>query len=194
MSTLVTSASRRIERIPGRFFAAPRLEALGSVAGRVRGRHLLALDVVGVAAAGYVSLTLRYDHLVDAGTLFALWPALAVLLPVRTVSNIGMGLYSRGWRFASVPDLGRIVAAVSLGSLAAVGLFYGTSAILGVEWAAGFPRTFWVVEPLLSIRSLEVRVSRSAQPPTWLPTTCPVPGSTPAPRSCTAPVRPEYWW
>ena len=151
MSALVASASGRIERIPGRLFAAPNLEALGSVAGRVRGRHLLALDFVGVAAAGYVSLSLRYDHLVDPGTLFAFWPALAVLLPVRTISNIGLGLYSRGWRFASVPDLGRIVAAVSLGSLVAVGLFYGTSALVGVEWAPGFPRTFWVVEPMLSM-------------------------------------------
>ncbi len=154
MTTLITSASGRIERIPGRLFAAPDLEALGSVAGRVRGRHLLAFDIVGVAAAGYVTLTLRYDRLVDPGTLFAFWPALAVLLPVRTISNIGLGLYSRGWRFASVPDLGRIVAAVSLGSFVAVGLFYGTSALLGVEWAAGFPRTFWVAEPLLSMAVL----------------------------------------
>ena len=151
MSILVTSASGRIERTSGALFAPPNLEAVGSLAGRVRGRHLLLLDFVGVAAAGYVTLTLRYDHLVEASTLVVFSPVLAVLLPVRTMSNIGFGLYSRRWRFASVPDLGRIVAAVALGSLVTLGLLYGTSALLGVEWAPGFPRTFWAVEPLLSM-------------------------------------------
>ncbi len=151
MSTLVTFASGRIERTSRVLFAPPNLEALGSLAGRVRGRHLLLLDFVGVAAAGYVTLTLRYDHLVEPSTLFVFSPVLAVLLPVRTMSNIGFGLYSRRWRFASVPDLGRIVAAVALGSLVTLGVFYGTSAVLGVDWVPGFPRSFWVVEPLLSM-------------------------------------------
>ena len=44
-----------------------------------------------------------------------------LLLAVRTIVNIQLGLYSRRWRFASVPDLERIVAAVALGSLVSIG-------------------------------------------------------------------------
>ncbi len=149
-ATLVSSASGRVERVSGIFFAHRHLAALGPLAGRVRGRHLFVLDLAGMAAAGYVALALRYDRLLEPSTLLAFSPVLAVLLPVRTMANIGFGLYSRRWRFASVPDLGRIVAAVVLGSLVTLGVFYGTSALLSVNWAPGFPRSFWVAEPFLS--------------------------------------------
>ena len=150
MTAVAASASGRIERVSEVCFTNPRLEALGYLAGRVRGRHLLMLDLAGVAAAGYVALTLRYDHLVEPRTLLVFSSVLAVLLPVRTMADTGLGLYSRRWRFASVPDLGRIMAAIALGSLVSLALFYGSSALLGVNWAPGFPRSFWVAEAFLS--------------------------------------------
>ena len=42
-----------------------------------------------------------------------------MLLITRVVTNVRMGLYSRGWRFASVPDLTRIALAAGAGSIVA---------------------------------------------------------------------------
>ncbi len=60
------------------------------------------------------------------------------------------GLYSRRWRFASVPDLGRIAFAVLVGSIAAVALVYGASALPNVTQTEGFPRSFWLIEMLIT--------------------------------------------
>jgi FlaA1/EpsC-like NDP-sugar epimerase len=70
---------------------------------------------------------------------------------VRTLTNIRLGLYARRWRFASVPDLERIVAAVAFGTIVALVIFYGASALGVTTWPDGFPRSFWLAELLLSI-------------------------------------------
>ena len=120
----------------------------------LRGRHLLAIDLVGIVVAAYVALALRFDRI--SGPIFV--PAFPVvvglLLAVRTITNIRLGLYSRRWRFASVPDLERIVAAVALGSLVSLVIFYGASALGRTTWPDGFPRSFWLAEMLLSVAIL----------------------------------------
>jgi len=120
------------------------------LAAGLRGRYLLAIDVAGIVVAAYVALALRFDRI--SGPIFV--PAFPVvvglLLAVRTITNIRLGLYSRRWHFASVPDLERIVAAVALGSLISLVIFYGASAFGGTTWADGFPRSFWPIELLLS--------------------------------------------
>ena len=117
---------------------------------RLRGRHLLALDVLGVLAAAYVALALRYEDVIDAYQ-FAHWlPIILILITVRVAWNVRFGLYSRGWRFASVPDLERIAAAALAGSVTAFAIVYGASAVLKVDWASDFPRSFWPVEMLIA--------------------------------------------
>ena len=120
----------------------------------LRGRYLLAIDLVGIVVAAYVALAVRFDSI--SGPLFV--PAFPVvvglLLVVRTTINVRLGLYSRRWRFASVPDLVRIVAAVGLGSLVAMAIFYGASAVGSTTWPDGFPRSFWLSELLLSVAIL----------------------------------------
>ncbi len=119
-----------------------------------RGRYLLAIDLLGIFAASYVALTLRFDRLT--------WPAIvpdfpvvvSLLLAVRTMTNISFGLYSRRWRFASVPDLERIVAAAAIGSLVSIVLFYGAIFLASGSWGDGFPRSFWPIELLLSVAIL----------------------------------------
>jgi FlaA1/EpsC-like NDP-sugar epimerase len=106
--------------------------------------------MVGIVVAAYLALALRFDRL-SAPTLVPAFPLVVVLLlAVRTICNIQLGLYSRRWRFASVPDLERIVLAVALGSTASVAVFYGAGALGGAAWVAGFPRSFWPIELLLS--------------------------------------------
>jgi FlaA1/EpsC-like NDP-sugar epimerase len=127
----------------------------GKVA-RVRGRHLFALDLVGMVGAAYLALSLSFDRLIGLQAASRVVPALAMLLVVRTTIDVRRGLYSRRWRFASVSDLTRIAVAVALGSSAGVVIFYGSTALGLGGWADGFPASFWPIEMLLSVAVLGV--------------------------------------
>jgi FlaA1/EpsC-like NDP-sugar epimerase len=120
----------------------------------MRGRHLLVIDVLGILFAAYVALAFRYNAEVAISELWLFGPVLIVLLVTRVVLNVRFGLYSRGWRFASVPELQRITTAVISGSIVAMAIVYLPSVIAPVEWAAGFPRSFWVAELLISLAVL----------------------------------------
>ena len=100
----------------------------------VRGRFLLAFDLVGIAVAAYLALALRLDRFTGPIWVPAAPFAIVLLLAVRTVANIRLGLYSRRWRFASVPDLERIAISVLLGSIASALLFYGSFLVSGKSW------------------------------------------------------------
>ncbi len=120
----------------------------------LRGRYLVAIDLVGIVAAAYVAMALRMDR-ISGPTLVPAFPLIVVLLlSVRTAVNIRLGLYSRRWRFASVPELERILVAVALGSLVSMAVFYGTAEVGSGSWTNGFPRSFWPIELLLSVAIL----------------------------------------
>ena len=125
--------------------------AVVQLASRLHGRYLLAVDLIGIVVAAYLALALRFDR-ITAPTLLPAFPVIVgLLLAVRTVTNTALGLYSRRWRFASVPDLERIVLAVTLGSLISIAIFYGSAILIGGWWIDGFPRSFWLIELLLSV-------------------------------------------
>ena len=125
-----------------------------SIARHIRGRYLLLIDLAGIAIAAYIALALYYDFLVGSTMLSAFAVVVGLLLVVRTSTNVRLGLYSRRWRFASVPELGRIVGTVALGSLVSMIVFYGSAFLLDGSWARGFPRSFWPIELLLSVAIL----------------------------------------
>jgi FlaA1/EpsC-like NDP-sugar epimerase len=127
---------------------------MARIAAGIRGRYLLAIDLVGIIVAAYLALALRFDRLNGPFSVPAFPVVVGLLLAVRTIVNIQLGLYSRRWRFASVPDLERIVAAVALGSLVAGAIFYGASWIARTTWSDGFPRSFWLGEALLGVAIL----------------------------------------
>jgi FlaA1/EpsC-like NDP-sugar epimerase len=132
---------------------SPRRTVFG-VARGVRGRYLLAIDLVGIVVASYVALALRFDR-ISGPVMVPAFPLIVVLLlTVRTSVNVQLGLYARRWRYASIPELERIVGAVALGSLVSIVVFYGTSMLGNGWWAEGFPRSFWPIELLLSIAIL----------------------------------------
>ena len=79
----------------------------------LRGRYLFATDLIGIVLASYLALALRFDHLSGPFSVPAFPVVVGLLLTVRTIINVQLGLYSRRWRFASVPDLERIVGAVA---------------------------------------------------------------------------------
>jgi FlaA1/EpsC-like NDP-sugar epimerase len=115
----------------------------------VRGRFLLAFDLVGIAVAAYLALVFGLVRFTDLAWVSAAPLAIVLLLAVRTVANIRLGLYRRRWRFASVPELERITIAVLLGSIASALLFYGAIEVSDNS-LYGFPGSFWVIEALLS--------------------------------------------
>ena len=104
--------------------------------------------------AAYLALVIRFDSLAAPLSVPAFPLIVALLLSVRTAVNVRLGMYSRRWRFASIPELERIVGAVALGSLVAMAVFYGTAVIGGSAWTEGFPRSFWLIELLLSVTFL----------------------------------------
>lgn len=118
--------------------------------GRLRGRHLLMVDLLGIVAAAYLALALRYDNVIGTDRFVPFLPIVFVLVAVRVVTNIWFGLYNRRWQFASVPDLERIAAAVLVGSIAAGAIVYAASFVSIVPWTDGFPRSFWLVEALIA--------------------------------------------
>ncbi len=120
----------------------------------IRGRYLLAIDLVGIVIAAYVALALRFDRISGPIMVPAFPVVVGLLLAVRTATDVRLGLYSRRWRYASVPELERIVAAVALGSLMGIAIFYGAALLGAHDLGDGFPRSFWPIELLLSVAIL----------------------------------------
>ncbi len=121
---------------------------------RTRRPYLLAFDLVAIALAAYVALALRLDQITAPPSLPAFPVVVGLLVAIRTLTNVRLGLYSRRWRYASVPDLVRIVIAVSLGSILSALVFYGARAVLGSPSGDGFPRSFWFIEALVAMAIL----------------------------------------
>ena len=127
---------------------------IAQLAARVRGRHLLVVDVLAIIVAAYVALAFRYDSLLTLDVLGSYLPIFAILLVGRLVANMRFGMYTRGWRFASVPDLTRIAAAAVLGTVIAFVAVYTLTFLFGDAITAGFPRSFWVGELLISLAAM----------------------------------------
>jgi len=143
-------------------------------AAQLRGRHLLLIDVVAILVAAYMALAARYDSLLIGERVAPFLPILAILLAARIVSNIRFGLYSRGWRFASVPDLVRIVTAGLLGTAIAFTTVYALTFVTGGHLTDDFPRSFWVGELVLTVAALGgVRFGIRATSE-WMPRSSPI--------------------
>lgn len=117
---------------------------------RLRGRHLLAVDLIGLGLAGYIALSMGFDAVLGWQGVEPFVLILALVLLVRLVTNGKFGLYSRGWRFASVPDLTQIAVAAAVGSIVAFGIVRVGSLTTTTPWDAGLPRSFWIIEFLLA--------------------------------------------
>ena len=144
--------------LSGASLAAPQVNhlraAMAHLARRMQARHLLVVDMIGIVAASYLALALRFDTLPGLAMVDRFLPGLALLLAVQVAVNVRFGLYTRGWRFASIPEVVRIVGAVLGGTLVAVILLYGSVSLSGSTILDGFPRSFWLAEALLAVTAL----------------------------------------
>ena len=131
---------------------APAPPILVELAGRIHGRHLIALDTLGIVIAAMLALALRFDGQIPPGYLRVLVPVTLLLVAVRAIVDYRLGLYRRSWLHASVPDMQRIVIAALVGTVVTMVIFYG--AVILVDPSLAWPRSFWIGELLLSLAVL----------------------------------------
>ncbi len=109
---------------------------------------LLAFDVLAAVAAPLIALLLRFDTADPRVWLLPFLPTALLPVLVRPSVFVTFGLYRREWRHASVSDLLDLFNAVLVGSVLIFGI-YAILAVLGAPGTSPFPRSFFILEPIL---------------------------------------------
>jgi FlaA1/EpsC-like NDP-sugar epimerase len=114
---------------------------------RYRGLQLLAFshDVLAAVLAWCLAYWLRLNLEIPEYYLPGLYKAMAICVPIQALACYRFGLYWGVWRYASLPDLRRILFAVAAGAV--VGPF--VLMILGLN--VGMPRSVFLLEPILLV-------------------------------------------
>ena len=110
-------------------------------------RNLLALgyDVAVAAAAWCAAYWLRFNMEIPASYVDGMLKTLVLAVPLQAALFWGFGLYRGMWRYASVPDLQRILSAVGFAAaIIAVAVFMAQLQHL-------VPRSVLVLDPLLLV-------------------------------------------
>lgn len=115
-----------------------------------RGRHMLVYDLLSVAASVVGAFTLRFDARDPFGQVLLFAPVSLLPLATQPLTNVVFGLYQREWRYASVRELVSIFAAVFTASVVNAVAFL-TLAALGMPGTSGLPRSFFLLEGMLSL-------------------------------------------
>ncbi len=138
----------RTTLVPGR--AGIAVQVLGFSQQHLRGRHLVAFDIVAIALASYVALAMRHEHLFAPGELAPFVPMALAPLLVRPLISVRFGLYRRVWSHASVEELVQVLAASAAGSLLSVAvgiaLWWPFSSV-----ATFIGPSFWAIEFILVV-------------------------------------------
>ncbi|MEW8497457.1 MAG: nucleoside-diphosphate sugar epimerase/dehydratase, partial [Candidatus Thiodiazotropha taylori] len=118
-------------------------------------RHLrsqgvaLAHDVLMVPIAWFLAFWFRYNlEVVPVSFYQDALQALLYILPVQLVAFLLFGLYRGIWRFASLPDILRILKAVLVGTVVGVALLFVFTR------AGGVPRSVPVIHAILLVMLL----------------------------------------
>ena len=102
-------------------------------------------DAVSAVLAWYLAYLLRFNFDIPPYYQHGMVSTLGFVLPCEIVSFWLFGLYRGMWRFASLPDLKRILMAVGLGSLAIPTTLYMTHQMTLT------PRAVLVLSPILLV-------------------------------------------
>jgi len=108
-------------------------------------RHALVLihDLLAAAVAWMLGYWLRFNLDVPGEFLQIMLQRLPIVLGVHAVVFWSLGLYRGLWRYASLPDIRRIMAAVAIAGLAV------PAVITLAELGEGVPRSVYLMAPLL---------------------------------------------
>ena len=108
-------------------------------------RRLIAFthDLVAAIAAWWLAYLFRFNFDIPPSHLASLKETLPWVIPIQATAFLWFGLYRGIWRYASLPDLRRILLAVLAGAAAVpLGLFL-------LQILAGVPRSVLVLDPIL---------------------------------------------
>ena len=111
------------------------------------GRSLLVFlhDTCAAGLAWVAMYLLRFNLDVREPYLADMWSTLAWIVPLQAVIFIALGLYRGLWRFASIPDLQRIVVAAVLGGMLV------PVVVVMLQLTAVVPRSVLVFYPLVLV-------------------------------------------
>lgn len=105
-------------------------------------------DAIVLIAAWFFSFMLRFNFEVPASFIGYFWQTLPVVFLIHGICFYSFGLYKGLWRFASLPDLKRIMRAVGFAALlsAAYALLAHPSIVI--------PRSVLILNPMLLILAM----------------------------------------
>ncbi len=109
-----------------------------------RGIFAIAHDFLVACIAWMMAFQLRFNFEIPDSFWHAFWPSLILVVPVQIAAFIRCGLYKGIWRFASLPDLKRIVLAAALSAIL-------ISFLLIIFKFPVVPRSVLLLNPLLII-------------------------------------------
>jgi len=102
-------------------------------------------DLLMVALAWLGAYWLRFNLEIPGEFVVAMWAAMAIVVPVQGAVFYAFGLYRGLWRFASVSDLKRILAACGIAGLAT------PAALVMTQHLNQVPRSVFILSPLLLV-------------------------------------------
>ena len=111
----------------------------------IRSFGAFAHDVAIAYIAWQLSFLLRFNFEVPSQFNIHLDETVFLVVAVQAVAFIGFGLYQGIWRFASIPDLTRIIKAIFVAALTVAAM------LLMVHIKVVVPRTVLILDPILLI-------------------------------------------
>ncbi len=110
-----------------------------------RGRALLAFthDVLAAALAWGFAYQLRFNLDIPHEFVLGMWQTLLWVVPLQAIVFIIFGLYRGVWRFASIPDLHRILRAIAAATLIVIAL------LVMLRLSTPVPRSVLLLDPIL---------------------------------------------
>jgi FlaA1/EpsC-like NDP-sugar epimerase len=100
-------------------------------------------DVGVIIIAWVLAYWLRFNFNIPSGFSSTMWSNLAWVLPLQVSLFFIFGLYQGVWRFASTPDLKRILKAVGVGGLLMAAIY------LMIKPFGVIPRSVLILQPIL---------------------------------------------
>ena len=105
-------------------------------------------DILIAILAWVLAYYLRFNFDIPVPFTLTLWQNLAWVLPIQVLTFLGFGLYQGVWRFASIPDLSRILKAIIVATLIVV-------AVLVMAKPFGVvPRSVLILNPILLLLAM----------------------------------------
>ena len=113
----------------------------------LNGRIIFAFihDLVAACSAWVLSYLLRFNFNIPAEFIPSLTHVMFWAVPLQVILFIQFGLYKGVWRFASLPDLQRVLKAVLVAALIVVALLFMVKPVNFV------PRSVLILNPILLI-------------------------------------------